>query len=146
MYFNRYTDTGFTINGVDYEGSVLCVGNLVTSWAPKKFSEITADRCLLYLTYYWNIISIFQISFIGYSTKETDLEDLCLLAVRMFVLGAQNWKNIWIYYLCRWLCTLSTLCSLGSRMRLYLILFSFIIVEICLTSSVIFLIIIVINP
>ncbi|KAL7233795.1 hypothetical protein ACSBR1_017413 [Camellia fascicularis] len=35
---------GFTVNGVAYEGSVLCVGNLITSWSPKKFSEITADR------------------------------------------------------------------------------------------------------
>ncbi|KAG5538817.1 hypothetical protein RHGRI_019387 [Rhododendron griersonianum] len=42
--FVRYTDDGFTVNGVAYEGSVLCVGNLITSWSPKKFTEITADR------------------------------------------------------------------------------------------------------
>ncbi|KAE8650668.1 hypothetical protein Csa_011092, partial [Cucumis sativus] len=39
----RYTETGFTVNGVDYEGSLLCVGNLLMSWTPKKFSEITSD-------------------------------------------------------------------------------------------------------
>ncbi|KAE8646648.1 hypothetical protein Csa_005003 [Cucumis sativus] len=46
----RYTETGFTVNGVDYEGSLLCVGNLLMSWTPKKFSEITSDS-----------LSIFQI-------------------------------------------------------------------------------------
>lgn len=35
---------GFSVNGVEYEGSLLCVGNLLMSWKPKKFSEITADR------------------------------------------------------------------------------------------------------
>jgi NADH dehydrogenase [ubiquinone] 1 alpha subcomplex assembly factor 3 len=40
----RFNDTGFTVNGVEYEGSLLCVGNLIMSWKPKKFSEITADR------------------------------------------------------------------------------------------------------
>lgn len=40
----RYTDTGFKVNGVDYEGSLLCFGNLLMSWTPKKFSEITPDR------------------------------------------------------------------------------------------------------
>ena len=50
----RYTETGFTVNGVDYEGSLLCVGNLLMSWTPKKFSEITSDRFalhFLFLTY-----------------------------------------------------------------------------------------------
>lgn len=42
--FFRYNDTGFAVNGVEYEGSLLCVGNLLLSWKPKKFSEITADR------------------------------------------------------------------------------------------------------
>ncbi|KAL2319794.1 hypothetical protein Fmac_028763 [Flemingia macrophylla] len=41
--FHRYNDMGFTVNGVEYEGSLLCVGNLLMSWKPKKFSEITAD-------------------------------------------------------------------------------------------------------
>ncbi|KDO85371.1 hypothetical protein CISIN_1g030786mg [Citrus sinensis] len=46
----RYTDTGFTVNGVQYEGSLLCIGNLLLSWTPKKFSEITP-----------NCLSIFQL-------------------------------------------------------------------------------------
>ncbi|XP_031742645.1 NADH dehydrogenase [ubiquinone] 1 alpha subcomplex assembly factor 3-like [Cucumis sativus] len=50
LRFQRYTETGFTVNGVDYEGSLLCVGNLLMSWTPKKFSEITSDS-----------LSIFQI-------------------------------------------------------------------------------------
>ncbi|KAL4178487.1 hypothetical protein AMTRI_Chr13g82540 [Amborella trichopoda] len=43
LRFEGFSDTGFTINGVQYEGSVLCVGSLVLSWSPKKLSEITAD-------------------------------------------------------------------------------------------------------
>lgn len=43
---SSYTDTGFTVNGVHYEGSLLCVGNLILSWAPKKFSEMTPNRYL----------------------------------------------------------------------------------------------------
>uniref|UniRef100_A0A822XVL5 NADH dehydrogenase [ubiquinone] 1 alpha subcomplex assembly factor 3-like n=1 Tax=Nelumbo nucifera TaxID=4432 RepID=A0A822XVL5_NELNU len=43
LRFQGYTDTGFTVNGVKYEGSLLCIGNLLMSWGPKKFSEITAD-------------------------------------------------------------------------------------------------------
>ncbi|KAG4151561.1 hypothetical protein ERO13_D04G073000v2 [Gossypium hirsutum] len=50
LRFQRYTETGFTVNGVNYEGSLLCVGNLVTSWGPRKFSEITPQS-----------LSIFQI-------------------------------------------------------------------------------------
>ncbi|KAG5042944.1 hypothetical protein AAZX31_03G088400 [Glycine max] len=50
LRFQGYNDTGFTVNGVEYEGSLLCVGNLLMSWKPKKFSEITADS-----------LSIFQI-------------------------------------------------------------------------------------
>ncbi|CAL5381095.1 unnamed protein product [Camellia sinensis] len=49
LRFQGYTDEGFTVNGVAYEGSVLCVGNLITSWSPKKLSEITADREILIL-------------------------------------------------------------------------------------------------
>uniref|UniRef100_A0A1D1YFX7 NADH dehydrogenase [ubiquinone] 1 alpha subcomplex assembly factor 3 n=1 Tax=Anthurium amnicola TaxID=1678845 RepID=A0A1D1YFX7_9ARAE len=43
LRFQAYSDTGFTVNGVKYEGSLLIVGNLLTSWSPKRFSEITAD-------------------------------------------------------------------------------------------------------
>ncbi|KAK9202640.1 hypothetical protein WN944_017852 [Citrus x changshan-huyou] len=44
LRFQGYTDTGFTVNGVQYEGSLLCIGNLLMSWTPKKFSEITPNR------------------------------------------------------------------------------------------------------
>ncbi|KAH0980769.1 hypothetical protein GBA52_007946 [Prunus armeniaca] len=47
LRFQRYTDSGFTVNGVDYEGSLLCVGNMLMSWAPKKFSEITPDSSVV---------------------------------------------------------------------------------------------------
>ncbi|XP_028754745.1 NADH dehydrogenase [ubiquinone] 1 alpha subcomplex assembly factor 3 isoform X1 [Neltuma alba] len=50
LRFQGYNDTGFTVNKVEYEGSLLCVGNLLLSWKPKKFSEITSDS-----------LSIFQI-------------------------------------------------------------------------------------
>ncbi|KAG6750225.1 hypothetical protein POTOM_047319 [Populus tomentosa] len=50
LRFLGYTDTGFRVNGVEYEGSLLCVGNLLTSWAPSSFSQITPDS-----------LSIFQI-------------------------------------------------------------------------------------
>ncbi|XP_028754746.1 uncharacterized protein LOC114714187 isoform X2 [Neltuma alba] len=46
LRFQGYNDTGFTVNKVEYEGSLLCVGNLLLSWKPKKFSEITSDRDL----------------------------------------------------------------------------------------------------
>ncbi|GAU36309.1 hypothetical protein TSUD_353530 [Trifolium subterraneum] len=48
LRFQGFNDTGFTVNGVEYEGSLLCVGNLIMSWKPKKFSEITADSLSLF--------------------------------------------------------------------------------------------------
>lgn len=48
LRFQGYNDTGFTVNGVEYEGSLLCVGNLLMSWKPKKFSEITPDSLSLF--------------------------------------------------------------------------------------------------
>lgn len=50
LRFQGYTDTGFTVNGNKYEGSVLCVGNLLLSWTPKKLSEITADSLSIFQT------------------------------------------------------------------------------------------------
>jgi hypothetical protein len=41
---SRYDDTGFKINNVKYEGSVLIVENKIMTWAPKTFSEITPER------------------------------------------------------------------------------------------------------
>lgn len=50
LRFQEFDNTGFKVNGVMYEGSLLCVGNLLMSWSPKKFSEITPES-----------LSIFQI-------------------------------------------------------------------------------------
>ncbi|KAI0488988.1 hypothetical protein KFK09_028829 [Dendrobium nobile] len=35
LRFKEYSETGFTINGVKYEGSLLIVENKIMSWAPK---------------------------------------------------------------------------------------------------------------
>ncbi|KAM2179552.1 hypothetical protein ACFX1R_034513 [Malus domestica] len=48
LRFQQYTDTGFTVNGVDYEGNLLCVGNMLMSWAPNKFSQITTDSLSIF--------------------------------------------------------------------------------------------------
>lgn len=48
--FQGFDETGFKVNGVKYEGSLLCVGNLLMSWSPKKFADITPES-----------LSIFQI-------------------------------------------------------------------------------------
>ncbi|KAL3654898.1 hypothetical protein CASFOL_000684 [Castilleja foliolosa] len=44
----KFDDTWFKVNGVKYEGSLLCVGNLIMSWAPQKFSDITVERSRSY--------------------------------------------------------------------------------------------------
>ncbi|KAK1307252.1 hypothetical protein QJS10_CPA10g01107 [Acorus calamus] len=43
LRFQGYSDDGFTVNGVKYEGGVLCAGNVILSWSPKRFSDITTD-------------------------------------------------------------------------------------------------------
>ncbi|CAL9075874.1 uncharacterized protein LOC103977551 [Musa acuminata AAA Group] len=43
LRFQRYGDTGFTVNGVKYEGSLLVVENKLMTWVPKTFSEITPE-------------------------------------------------------------------------------------------------------
>ncbi|KAK2968494.1 hypothetical protein RJ640_027544 [Escallonia rubra] len=50
LRFQGYTDTGFTINGVTYAGSLLCVGNVLLSWKPKNFSEIIVDSLSIFQT------------------------------------------------------------------------------------------------
>ncbi|KAL8542565.1 hypothetical protein ACS0TY_003441 [Phlomoides rotata] len=47
LRFHEFDDTGFKVNGVRYEGSLLCVGNLLMSWTPQKFSDITTERASL---------------------------------------------------------------------------------------------------
>ncbi|PAN48355.1 hypothetical protein PAHAL_9G377200 [Panicum hallii] len=46
MYW--YDDTGFKINNVKYEGSLLIVENKIMTWAPKTFSEITAESLSIF--------------------------------------------------------------------------------------------------
>ncbi|KMZ66080.1 NADH dehydrogenase [ubiquinone] 1 alpha subcomplex assembly factor3 [Zostera marina] len=48
LRFQKYTDTGFTVNGVEYDGSLLIVNNTVMSWAPKTFSDITRDSLSIF--------------------------------------------------------------------------------------------------
>ncbi|KAI3449008.1 hypothetical protein Pfo_005673 [Paulownia fortunei] len=50
LCFGRFDDTGFKVNGVRYEGSLLCVGNLLMSWTPKKVSEITVESLSIFKT------------------------------------------------------------------------------------------------
>ncbi|KAK8965129.1 hypothetical protein KSP40_PGU004724 [Platanthera guangdongensis] len=58
-----YSDTGFTVNDVKYEGSLLIVENKVLSWAPKRFSDINSERYAneLLVDYTRCSLSIFQI-------------------------------------------------------------------------------------
>ncbi|KAL6498722.1 hypothetical protein OROGR_028269 [Orobanche gracilis] len=50
LRFEQFDDTGFKINGVKYEGSLLCIGNLVMSWTPEKFSDITVESLSIFKT------------------------------------------------------------------------------------------------
>lgn len=50
LRFQQFTDTGFKVNGVHYDGSLLCVGNLLMSWTPKKFSEVTPESLSIFQT------------------------------------------------------------------------------------------------
>ncbi|KAL9224854.1 hypothetical protein vseg_000849 [Gypsophila vaccaria] len=50
LRFQEFDETGFKVNGVKYEGSLLCFGNLLMSWKPRSFSEVTPES-----------LSIFQI-------------------------------------------------------------------------------------
>ncbi|KAG0550150.1 hypothetical protein BDA96_01G314500 [Sorghum bicolor] len=48
LRFQSYDDTGFKINNVKYEGSLLIVENKIMTWAPKTFSEITAESLSIF--------------------------------------------------------------------------------------------------
>ncbi|KAL7125997.1 hypothetical protein ABFS83_14G154800 [Erythranthe nasuta] len=50
LRFQGFDNTGFKVNGVRYEGSLLCVGNLLMSWTPKTFSEITVESLSIFKT------------------------------------------------------------------------------------------------
>ncbi|KAM7256525.1 hypothetical protein ACFE04_012266 [Oxalis oulophora] len=48
LRFQGYSGTGFKVNGIDYEGSILAIGNLLMSWSPKTFSDITPDSLSIF--------------------------------------------------------------------------------------------------
>ncbi|KAM3339108.1 NADH dehydrogenase [Capsicum galapagoense] len=50
LRFQQFTDTGFRVNGAHYEGSLLCVGNLLMSWQPKNLSEVTPESLSIFQT------------------------------------------------------------------------------------------------
>lgn len=43
-----YGENGFDINGVFYEGSVICLSSLILKWRPTSFAEITPDSLSLF--------------------------------------------------------------------------------------------------
>uniref|UniRef100_A0ACD5U4P5 Uncharacterized protein n=1 Tax=Avena sativa TaxID=4498 RepID=A0ACD5U4P5_AVESA len=48
LRFQSYDDTGFKINNVKYEGSLLIVENKIMTWAPKTFADITAESLSIF--------------------------------------------------------------------------------------------------
>uniref|UniRef100_A0A0D9XMR7 NADH dehydrogenase [ubiquinone] 1 alpha subcomplex assembly factor 3 n=1 Tax=Leersia perrieri TaxID=77586 RepID=A0A0D9XMR7_9ORYZ len=48
LRFQTYDDTGFMINKVKYEGSLLVVENKIMTWSPKTFAEITAESLSIF--------------------------------------------------------------------------------------------------
>ncbi|XP_062206100.1 uncharacterized protein LOC133907973, partial [Phragmites australis] len=48
LRFQTYDDTGFKINNIKYEGSLLIVENRIMTWAPKTFAEITAESLSIF--------------------------------------------------------------------------------------------------
>ncbi|KAI5075214.1 hypothetical protein GOP47_0009290 [Adiantum capillus-veneris] len=48
LRFTGYNDTGFHINNVFHEGSVMCHRNLILSWTPRTFKEITPESLSIF--------------------------------------------------------------------------------------------------
>ncbi|KAG8084338.1 hypothetical protein GUJ93_ZPchr0010g10890 [Zizania palustris] len=48
LRFQSYDDTGFKINNLKYEGSLLIVENKIMTWTPKTFVEITAESLSIF--------------------------------------------------------------------------------------------------
>ncbi|GJM91533.1 hypothetical protein PR202_ga07911 [Eleusine coracana subsp. coracana] len=48
LRFQSYDDTGFKINNVKYEGSLLIVENKIMTWVPKTFAEISAESLSIF--------------------------------------------------------------------------------------------------
>ncbi|KAL5225638.1 hypothetical protein ABZP36_012277 [Zizania latifolia] len=48
LRFQSYDDTGFKINNIKYEGSLLIVENKIMTWTPKTFAEITVESLSIF--------------------------------------------------------------------------------------------------
>ncbi|KAI3905105.1 hypothetical protein MKX01_017351 [Papaver californicum] len=47
LRFQGYTDTGFTVNGANYEGSLITIGNLILSWTMSQLIRPIPEILLL---------------------------------------------------------------------------------------------------
>lgn len=45
---DAYDETGFTVNGVDFSSSILCVGSFAAHWSPKSMAQISPDSLALF--------------------------------------------------------------------------------------------------
>ncbi|KAH7446440.1 hypothetical protein KP509_01G055600 [Ceratopteris richardii] len=48
LRFTGYSDTGFNINNIFYEGSIMCHGSLILNWTPMSFKEITSESLSIF--------------------------------------------------------------------------------------------------
>ncbi|KAG6547523.1 hypothetical protein Mapa_010971 [Marchantia paleacea] len=48
VLIDGYDDTGFILNGLKHEGSLICLGKLVFKWTPRKPSEVTPESLSLF--------------------------------------------------------------------------------------------------
>ncbi|KAH6556403.1 hypothetical protein KP509_1Z182100 [Ceratopteris richardii] len=48
LRFTGYSDTGFNINNIFYEGSIMCHGSLILNWTPMSFKEITLESLSIF--------------------------------------------------------------------------------------------------
>lgn len=46
--FTGYGDTGFDVNGVFHEGSIVCLSSLHLKWTPTTFQEITPESLSIF--------------------------------------------------------------------------------------------------
>lgn len=45
---NGYDEKKFFANGIEIEGSIICLSSLTLKWAPKSFEEITSDSLAIF--------------------------------------------------------------------------------------------------
>lgn len=48
VIIQEYDETGFRVNGVRHEGSLICFGKLVCSWTPRSLSEISPESLSMF--------------------------------------------------------------------------------------------------